>query len=99
MRGFFDKLNQALSGLDGLEFVIPAVLAAVLLIFGPTLASVYLIRKHHYIAAVLSGSIWALAAIACVRDLRRRQFRWVSISLIVIWIVTTLVILWKLEAG
>jgi hypothetical protein len=99
MRSFFHKLNQALSGLDGLEFVIPAALAVLLLLFGPPLASVYFFLKHHYTAAVLSGSIWLLAAIACVRDLRHRRFRCVSITLFVIWIVTTLVILWKLEAG
>jgi hypothetical protein len=99
MRGFFNKLNQAFEGLDGLEFVIPAVLAALLLIFGPPLASAYLIRKHHYVAAGLSGAIWAPAIVTCIRDLRRRHFGWVSIALIVIWIITTLIILWKLEAA
>jgi hypothetical protein len=99
MRGFFNKLNQAFEGLDALEFVIPAILAGLLLIFGPLLASVYLIRKHHYIAALLSGGIWALAAIASIRDVRRRRLRWVSITLITLWIITTLLVLWKLEVA
>ena len=97
MRGFFDKVVKVFGWMDDAELIIPAILAAVLLLAAPLVASFLFFRAHHYVAAALSGSIWILAAIACVRDFRRRRFSWVSLALGGVWLITTLLILWRLE--
>jgi hypothetical protein len=97
MRGFLDKIARVIGWMDALEFAIPAVFAALLLVAGPLLASFYFYRTHHYLAASLSGGIWILSAISCIRDLRRREFGPVSLTLVVVWLVTTLIVSWRLE--
>jgi hypothetical protein len=94
MRGFFDKIARVFGWIDAAEFAILSILAAVLLIAAPLVASFFFFRSYHYVAATLSGSLWILTAIACIRDFRRRHFSWVSITLGVLWLVTTLTILW-----
>ena len=74
-----------------------AILAAALLIAAPLVASFFFFRAHHYVAGTLSGSLWILTAIACIRDFRRRHFSWVSLSLGIFWLITTLIIVWGLE--
>jgi hypothetical protein len=44
-----------------------------------------------------SFGLWALAAVACIRDLRHQHFGWVSVALGIVWFVTTLTVWWKLE--
>jgi hypothetical protein len=97
MRSFFDKVARVFGWMDAAEFAIPAVLAAALLIAMPLVAAFFFFRAHHYVAATLSGSLWILTAVACIRDFRRRHFGWVSLSLGVLWLITTLTILWRLE--
>ena len=97
MRGFFDKIGRVFGWIDTIEFAIPAIFAALVLIGGPMLAALYFIRTQHLLAGGVSFSLWLLAAIACVRDFRRRQLSWVSITLGVVWLVTTLIIWWRLE--
>jgi len=93
LRGFFAKIGRALCHIDDLKFIIPAILLGALLVVGPVLASVYFLRSHHYLAAVVSGSLWILTVVACIRDFRRPQFSVVSQALGVVWLPTTLVIL------
>ena len=97
MRGFFDKVARVFGWMDDAEFVIPAILAAALLIAAPLVAAFFFFRAHHYMAATLSGSLWLLTAIACIRDFRRRRFSSVSLTLGILWLITTLTILWRLE--
>ena len=97
MRGFFDRVAQVFGWMDAAEFAIPAILAAALLIAAPLVASFCFFRGHHYVAATLSGSFWILTAIACIRDVRRRHFGWVSLTLGLLWLITTLTIWWRLE--
>lgn len=99
MRRFSDKVARVFGWMDAAEFVIPAILAAVFLVAAPLVASFFFFRAHHYLAATLSGSIWILATIPCIRDFRRRHFSWVSITLGIVWLITTLVISWRLETA
>jgi len=97
MRGLFDKIGRAFEWMDALEFAIPAILAALLLVIGPILASWYFLRTQHYTTAVVSGCLWILAAVGGIRDWRRRHFGWVSVTFGVVWFVTTLILWWKLQ--
>ena len=97
MRGFFDKVGRVFGWMDAVEFAVPAILAALVLLVGPLLAALYLFRTHHLLAAIVSFGLWISAAIACIRDLRRRHFGWVSVTLGVAWLVTTLILWWRLE--
>ena len=54
MRNFFKKIEHLFGWLDVVEFAIPAILAALLLIVGPVLACIYFTRTHHYVSAVVS---------------------------------------------
>jgi len=85
--------------MDGVEFAIPAILAALVLVVGPLLAVFYFFRTEHLLAAGVSLGVWLLAAAACIRDWRRRHFGWVSLTLGAVWLVTTFIIWWKLEAA
>jgi hypothetical protein len=97
VRGLFDKIAGAFEWLDALEFVIPAILAALLLVFGPLLAFLYFLRTQHYAAAVISGGLWILATVGGMRDWRRRHFGWVSVTFGVVWFIMTLILWWRLQ--
>lgn len=97
MRGIFDKIARVLGWVDAIEFAIPAILATFLLVVGPLLGAFYFLRTHHLLAAAGSLSLWALAAVTCVRDWRRRHVGWVSVALGVVWFVTTLILWWTIE--
>jgi hypothetical protein len=86
MRDFFDKVARVFGWMDVAEFSIPAILAAALLIAAPLVASFFFFRAHHYAAACLSGSLWILTALACIRDFRRSRFSWISVTLGVLWL-------------
>ena len=94
-RGFFRTIVPVLSWMDAAA--IASILAAFLLIAGPLLASFCFFRKDHSLAAALSVSLWILVAIAGIRDFRRRQLGWASVTLSVVWIVGTFIILWALH--
>ena len=79
------------------EVAIASILAALLLIVGPLAAAFCFFRKDHYLATALCVSLWILAAIAGIRDFRRRQLDWVSVTLGVVWLVATFTILWVLN--
>jgi hypothetical protein len=96
MRCFFDQIARVFGWLDAVEFAVPAIAAALFLVVGPLLASVYFFRTQHYAAAVIIISLWMLAPIACIRDLYRRHFGWMSVSLSVVWFITTLILWWRL---
>jgi len=97
MRGLFERIAGAFEWMDALEFVIPAILAALLLVIGPIVASCYFLRIHHYTAAVVSCGFWILAAVGGIRDWRRRHLGWVSVIFGVVWFVTTLILWWRLQ--
>ena len=99
MRSFFDKVARVFGWLDAAEFVIPAVIAVLLLVFGPLLACLWFLRAKHYSPALVSGCLWLLMAFCLVRDFRRRRFSLVSLTLGVLWLVATGIILWQLEGG
>ena len=97
MRGLFDKIARAVEWIDAAEFAFPAIIAALLLVIGPLLASWYFLRTQHYTAAVVSGGLWILAAVGGIRDWRRRHFGWVSVTFGVVWFITTLILWWRLQ--
>jgi hypothetical protein len=97
MRGLIDRVAKFFGWLDAIEFVVPAVLAVLLLVGGPFLAIFFLFRNHHLLAAGASASLWLLACLACVRDLRRQHLTLASSSLIALWLILTIVIGWRLE--
>ena len=97
MRGLFDKIARAFEWIDAVEFAFPAIFAALLLLIGPPLASLYFWRTQHYTAAVVSGGLWILAAISGIRDLHRRHFGWVSVTFGVVWFIATLILWWRLQ--
>jgi hypothetical protein len=99
MRSFFDKVARVFGWMDAAEFAIPAILAAALLLSAPLVATFFFFRAHHYVAGTLSTGLWILTVIACIRDLRRRHLSSVSLVLGILWLITTLVILWRLETS
>src|SRR5262245_18957806 len=97
MRGLFKRVSRFFEWLDTLEFIVPAVLAALLLIAGPLLAIFFFLHNNHLLPAAASASLWILACLACVRDLRRAHLSLASGSLIALWLIFTIVIRWRLE--
>ena len=98
MRGLMPKIGRVFGWMDAIEFAVPAILAAILLVAGPIALIICFLRAQHYAAAVASAGLWILAAICCVRDLGRRRFSPVTGILLGTWFVGTLIIWWKLEA-
>ena len=98
MRGFFEKIGRVFDWMDAIEFAIPTIIAALLLILGPLLVGFYFLRTKQFLPALISGGLWTAAAVACIRDLRRRHFGWASVLLGVLWLITTLVIWWSIES-
>jgi hypothetical protein len=97
MRSLFDRVAKFFAWVDTLEFIVPAVLAVLLLIGGPLLAIFFFLHNDHLFAAAMSAGLWILACLACVRDFRRARFSWASGSLIALWLILTIVIGWRLE--
>ena len=98
MRGLMQKIGRVFGWMDAVEFAVPAILAAILLIAGPIALIVHFLRAQHYVAGAFSAGLWMVAAICCVRDLSRRRFSPVTGVLLGTWFVGTLIIWWKLEA-
>jgi hypothetical protein len=96
-QGVFGKFGRAFELLEALEFAIPGLIAALLLLIGPPVACFYFFRKSHYSAGLLSAAIWFATGIAAFRDLRRRRLSWVTATLSIVWLITSVFILWKLE--
>ena len=69
-----------------------ALLAAVvaLLVAGPIYLAVRFIAAHHYLPALGLSLLWCGCIAACIRDLRRKSFSWLTGGLAAIWFVTTL---------
>jgi len=98
MRRILDKFGRLLAHVDDLELLIPAVIAAALLIIGPLVATCYWLRSGHHLAAIISACLWILTVATGIRDFRRGRFGAVSLVVGMIWLLATLAILWKLEA-
>jgi hypothetical protein len=96
MREFLERIARIFGWMDAVEFAIPAILAALVLVVGPLLTTFYFFHTHHILAAAISFGIWIMAAVACIRDFHRRHFGWVSVTLGVVWFVTTLIVWWRL---
>lgn len=97
MRGLLHKLGHAFEWMDAIEFTLPAILAAALLVAGPVAAIVHFLQSSHYVAAVGAASLWILADICCIRDFRSRKFSPVTGILLAAWLIGTLIIWWKLQ--
>lgn len=97
MREILERIARIFGCMDAVEFAIPAILAALVMLVAPLLLALHFFNSHHILAASVSFVLWVLAAIACIRDLHRRHFGWVSVMLGVVWFVTTLIIWWRLE--
>ena len=97
MRVFLQKLGRVFGWMDAVEFAVPAVLAAVLLVGGPIAAIVHFLRARHYAAAVATAGLWTLAGICCIRDLRRRKFSAVTGIVLATWLIGALIIWWRVE--
>ena len=98
MRGLKQRIGGVFGWMDAVEFAVPAIFVAVLLIAGPIALIVHFLRAQHYVAGGASAGLWMLVAICCVRDLSRRRFSPVTGILLGTWFVGTLIIWSKLEA-
>jgi hypothetical protein len=96
-QGIFGNFGRAFEWFEALEFAIPGLIAALLLFLGPPVASFYFFHKAHYFAGVFSAAIWLATGIAAFRDLRRRRLSWVTATLSIVWLITSALILLKLE--
>ena len=92
------KLGRGSEWMDALEFAIPAILAAVVVVVGPIALVAHFLRAHDYGPAVASTGLWVFAVVCCLRDLRRHKFSVLTGILLASWFVATIVIWWKLEA-
>src|SRR5690349_11393287 len=92
MRALFDKIARAFEWIDAVEFIIPAILAALLLVLGPVLVVLYFLRTQHHTAAVVSSVLYISAALGGIRDLWRRHFGWVSVTFGIVWFILTLML-------
>ena len=84
------RLWELFDWLDGIELVVCGVVAAVLLVAGPIYLAVRFIAAHHYLPALGLSLLWCGCIAACIRDLRRKSFSWLTGGLAAIWFVTTL---------
>lgn len=76
--------------LDGIEVTVVAVVAILLLVFGPLFITYRFALAHRNIAALLTTALWLCCVAACIRDLRRQRLSWVSGGVLALWLVTTL---------
>lgn len=90
-------LTRAFGWLDTIEFAIPAILAALLVVVGPLMATVWFVRMQRYSMAVTCGGLWVAAALAFFYDLRRRRCGWGCGLAFLSWLIATLILWWKLE--
>ena len=65
MRGLFDKIARAFEWIDAVEFAFPAILAALLLVIGPLLASFYFLRGAALYRCICER--WPLDSSCCRR--------------------------------
>jgi len=84
------RLWELFDWLNGIEFAVCGVVAATLLIGGPAYLIVRFVAAQHYLPAMGFGLLWCACLIACIRDLRRRRFTWLTGGLVVLWFATTL---------
>lgn len=78
--------------LDGIEVAVAAIVAALLLVFGPLFITYLFAFSHRQAAALLTGGLWLCCVAACVRDFRRQRLSWISSGVIALWLVTTIVL-------
>ena len=78
--------------LDGIEVAVAAIVAALLLVFGPLFITYRFVLAHRQAPALLTGALWLCCVAACVRDFRRQRLSWVSGGVIALWLVTTIVL-------
>ena len=78
--------------LDGIEVMVVAMVAALLLVVGPLFITYRFVLAHRHGAALLTGALWICCVAICVRDFRRHRLTWFSGGLIALWLVTTLVV-------
>lgn len=81
-----------LDWLDGIEVMVVAIVAALLLVIGPLFITYRLVLAHRHEAALLTGALWICCVAVCVRDFRRQRLTWLSGGILALWLVTTLVV-------
>jgi len=92
VRRFFDRVLNLFDWLDGIELVIVAGVAALLVVLGPLLVVYRFVFARHYVVASALMLVWSVCIAACVRDLRRQAFTWVSAIAVGVWGVTTVIL-------
>jgi hypothetical protein len=83
---------KILDWLDGFEVTVVAIVAALLLVLGPLFITYRFALAHRNSVAWLTGVLWILSVVICVRDFRRRRLSWVSGAVLALWLVTILVL-------
>jgi len=99
MRAFFDHVARVFAWMDALEFAIYAIFGALLLVIGPPLACLYLLRMNQYGSASLCVGLWIFSTVICIRDLRRRHFSPMGLALGMLWLFTTMIFGWMADVG
>jgi hypothetical protein len=78
--------------LDNLEIAVLALVAALLLLLGPWFIILRLGRAHLPGPALLTGALWLACVIVFVRDVRRTRLSWISVGVLMAWLVTTVLV-------
>ena len=84
------RLWQLFDGLDAIELVVFGGMAAVMLVGGPLWLVADIVAKQCYLLAVVLGLLWCVCIAVGIRELRRKRLGWLTGSLIVGWLMTTL---------
>jgi len=88
----FDWLMKIFDWLDGIEVTVVAIVAALLLVFGPLFITYRFALVHRQAAALITGALWICCVAACLRDFRRQRLSWVSGGVLALWLMTTVVL-------
>ncbi len=98
MTALFDKILQAIkegkkdsNWVVDFELLIFAILAGAIIFLLPILFVIRFINIGAYWKASVIGFVWLMTATTSVRDYIRKKFSWISGSVLIVWVVLTVI--------
>jgi len=96
MDSLLDKIEsivkRAFDFFDDIEIFFFSLIAGLIAIGGPILLIIRFINECDIWKAIAVISVFCICVYYCVRDYRRKKFSWISITVVVIWLVLTIVL-------
>src|SRR4051812_35818113 len=98
MGDFFKAIGRFFAFCDTVELIVPAALSILLLVVCPPFIIVWLAVGHRYLIASGAAIVWCLAIWSLVRDFRNHRVSWATGSLLAVWFLGAVVIMWRLNS-